>query len=154
MTIEEFFEQSNLEENIKRTINIRTEQPGRLNDMLKIEFVECDAKDRTVTYEFPIFEWEMNPMDIMHGGITASMIDLSLGLLANCICHQLGGFFSPTINMNINYLQPIYLSDKVIIKAQLVSSGASILTLNGEARAKGSKHIAATASATYKVMRK
>lgn len=154
MSIEEIFKQQDLEENIKKTMEKIKEQPGRLNDMMNIAYSECNAEERTVTFELPLFEWEMNPNDVLHGGITAAMMDLSLGLFANCICRQLGGFFSPTISLNINYLQPIPLKDKVIIKAQLVSSGSSLLTLNGEARIKGSNKIAATASGTYKVMRK
>ncbi|WP_312092122.1 PaaI family thioesterase [Aminipila sp.] len=154
MTIDELFQQQDLEKNMKFAIEKIKEQPGRLNDMLEIQFVECDAKERTVTYELPFLEWEMNPKGILHGGITAAMMDLSLGLFANCICWQLGGFFAPTVNMNMNYLQPISFNDRICIKAQLVSSGRSLLILNGEARAKGCEQIAVTASATYKVMRK
>lgn len=154
MTIDEIFKQEDLEKNIKITMEKIKEQPGRLNEMMNIEYIECNAEERTVTFELPLFDWQMNPKDVLHGGITATMMDLSLGLFANCICWQVGGFFSPTVSLNINYLQPILLNDQILIKTQLVSSGSSLLTLNGEARIKGSNRIAATATATYKVMRK
>lgn len=154
MSLDEIFNKNELEQYINQAISFRREQHGRINEMLRIELIECDIINQTVVYEFPLFNWEMNPMDSLHGGISATMMDLSLGLFANCICNKLGGFFSPTINMNINYLLPVSLQDKVIVKAQLVSSGSSILTLNGEMRTKSKNQLAVTSSASYKVMRK
>ncbi|QAT42958.1 PaaI family thioesterase [Aminipila luticellarii] len=154
MSIEKIFKEQKLEQDIKKVIEKTKEQPGRMNDLMNVKLVGCNETERTASFEFPISEWQMNPQDMLHGGITATMMDLALGLFANCICLKLGGFFSPTVNMSINYLQPVYLNDKVTITAQLVSTGRSLLTLSGEAKITERNCMAATASATYKVIRK
>lgn len=154
MTIEEIFKQHDLEKKIKNTIEGVSKKPGRFNEMLDIQFVEYNSQERSVIFELPVNEWELNPVDVLHGGITAAMMDLSLGLFANTIGWLLGGVFSPTVNLNVNYLLPVSLKDKVLVKAQLVSSGRSLLTVNGQAMIKESGQIVATASGTYKVIRK
>ncbi|QIB69542.1 PaaI family thioesterase [Aminipila butyrica] len=154
MSIEEIFKQDDLEKIMRAFIAERRREPERLNEMLNIQLITCNKEERTAIFEFPIYDWELNPNNALHGGITASMMDYALGLFANCICRQLGGVFSPTVDLNVRYLLPIAGADKVQIKAQLLSSGASLLTLNGEASIQKGGPLVAAASATYKVLQR
>jgi uncharacterized protein (TIGR00369 family) len=127
-------------------------QEERINNMLKIELIECNESERSVTFEFPVADWELNSNNIMHGGISASIMDLALGTPANYIALEMGALFAPTISMTINYLLPILLNDKLVVTTKIVSSGTSIITVTGEARLKSSGAVAVTGSAMYKVL--
>lgn len=153
MKMDELFRQDIFEKNIKEMVSALGKKEGRVNDMLEIELVECNGAEKQITFELPVLDWELNPNSVLHGGIGASMMDLCLGILANYVCHQTGGIFAPTVNMNINYLEPVPKDSRVIIKAVMVSSGRSILVLNGEGRIKSSGKLALTASATYKSLK-
>lgn len=153
MSIEEIFIKSDFEEALNAFIAGRRREPERLNELLNIRLKACHPQERAVTFAFPVAEWELNPNDALHGGITASMMDYAMGLLANFVCRQLGGIFAPTVNLNVHYLLSIKGADQVDIHVRLISSGSSLLTLEGEARMQEGGPIAASASATYKVLR-
>lgn len=153
-SLSKYFEQERFETGIKKIAKaVAGEGQGnRLNSLLKLEFIECNEAERSVTFEFPVSDWELNSNDVMHGGISASIMDLSLGAPANYIALEMGALFAPTINMNINYLLPVLLTDKLVVTTRIVSSGNSVITVTGEARLKSSGSVAITGSAMYKVL--
>lgn len=154
MKIKDIFDKEEFEQYISAAINLRNEQKGRLNEMLEIKYIDSDMEKQEVNFEFPVYEWELNPFDILHGGISAAMLDYAMGLAANCICRKLGGFFSPTVNMTVNYLAAFPKESKADITVRMISEGKSLLTFWGELRSKETGALSVTASATYKVLRK
>lgn len=153
-SISKYFEKERFEAGIKKMAElVKGEGQGnRINSMLKLEFIEYNEAERSVTFEFPVSDWELNSNDVMHGGISAAIMDLSLGAPANYIALELGALFAPTINMNISYLLPVLLSDKLVVTTKVVSSGSSVITVTGEARLKSSGAVAITGTAMYKVL--
>lgn len=153
-SLSKYFEKERFEAGIKRMIrSVQSEGQGkRLNSLLKIELIQCNEQERSVTFEFPVGEWQLNSNDVLHGGMSASIMDLALGLPANYIALEKGAVFAPTINMNINYLLPVKLSDQLVVTTKIVSSGTSVITVTGEAKLKNNGAVAVVANATYKVL--
>ena len=46
-------------------------------------FVTCDFVKGTIDMAYHAQEWELNPENIMHGGIISTALDTSMGLLAH-----------------------------------------------------------------------
>ncbi|MBN7774179.1 PaaI family thioesterase [Clostridium aminobutyricum] len=153
-SLSKYFEKGRFEAGIKKMIqSVQSEGQGkRLNSLMHIELIQCNDNERSVTFGFPVAEWQLNSNDVMHGGISASVMDLSLGLPANYIAMEKGGLFAPTINMNVSYLLPVPLSDRLVVTAKVVSSGSSLITVTGEAKLKSSGAVAITATAMYKIL--
>ncbi|MFV0516043.1 MAG: PaaI family thioesterase [Aminipila sp.] len=153
-SIKEIFNTVDFGEAVQEIVDRTKLQNNRINGMLQLDFVEYDAKDRTVIYEVPVFDWQLNPNDVMHGGLSATIMDTTLGIFANAICYELGGYFAPTVNMTVNYLAPVPANEKIIVKVQLISTNRSIITLNGEIKSKSNDFVSVFGTASYKVLRK
>lgn len=111
-------------------------------------FVSCDFEKGTVDIAFDGLEWEMNPEQIVHGGITSTALDTTMGMLAHYYTH-LSAPTVVTVTMNITYLKPIQLGDTFHIKCQLDSLGRTLATVKAEVRLERDDILACIATATF-----
>ena len=137
------------EEGIKKTVEFVAGEEGRVNGMICPEFGSVSEEKRGITLEYRIRDWEANTNNVMHGGICATIMDTTLGILANYLCIGGGKTFAPTVSMTVNYLRPIPLEETLCVDAKITSFGKNLITLYGEAYLKGTTDLAATATATY-----
>ncbi len=120
--------------------------------MLGRSFVDCDYARRQGTLRMHTKAWMANPSDILHGGVTAAVLDLTMGLLAR---YCTGGHMTPTISMDVSYLSPIPLDDILVVRARITRPGFTICYATGSAWVEGKENApAATASGTYYVSKK
>ncbi|QCJ41941.1 PaaI family thioesterase [Bacillus sp. S3] len=71
-----------------------------------------------------------NNLSIVHGGITATVLDTAMGVLAN---HQLPeGYGAVTNQLNIHYILP-GKGDTLRCKAEIIHKGSKTLVISGEA---------------------
>lgn len=125
---------------------------GTFNAMLGMNFVDCNYAKRQVTLRMQTKPWMANPSDILHGGVTASVLDLTMGLLAR---YCTGGHMTPTISMEVSYLTPIPLNDIMVVQAQITHPGFTICHATGSAWVEGKQSTpAATAAGTYYVSKR
>ncbi|MGI6751137.1 MAG: PaaI family thioesterase [Anaerovoracaceae bacterium] len=137
-----------MEEEFKVRINIMHErESGRPNGMIQPSLISCDAGKKEVTYEYPVLDWELNFKDVLHGGIMSLMFDLSMGLLANYYATG----FSPTSNINVNFIKPAPKGDKLLVTARIISVGKRLVNVYAEAYLKSSGAMAANAFGTFAV---
>ena len=97
--------------------------PEQFNTMLGAELYECDYENSTVTLVMEPKPWMGNPMGILHGGVTASALDMTMGLLCR---YCSGGLMTPTISMDVQYLRAGGLDERLFIRAELAKRGMSI----------------------------
>lgn len=90
---------------------------------------------------------DAHPVGILHGGITAAMMDNAMGMLAKNYTSD--GRLAPTVNMSIDYIRQIPISESVVIKAQIVSHGNTLIRTRAEARISGTTGVVASGIATY-----
>ncbi|HCO62336.1 MAG TPA: hypothetical protein DIT49_02610 [Clostridiales bacterium] len=87
------------------------------------QLLGCDGPSRTLELAYETKSWMRNPADILHGGITATLLDSSMGVA--CLCFS-GVDFAPTVSMNLQYLRPAPLNATVAVRARVVSLGRTL----------------------------
>ncbi len=93
------------------------------------KFVACDCEEGSLTLEFEVREWMINPEKILFGGMMVSMLDNAYGFL----CHYFAGDkFISTISLNSTFLRPGKLGDVVRVKVKADSHGRTIVNMSGE----------------------
>ncbi|MBM6830077.1 PaaI family thioesterase [Anaerotignum lactatifermentans] len=116
---------------------------------MKPSFVSCDFLAGESVMSFQVLDWELNPQQMIHGGITSTGFDTSLGML----CHY---YASPniltTVNLSTSFLRPIRLGDTMFFHSKIKSFGRSLVTMDGEVYLKSSGKLAATATGTFKIL--
>jgi uncharacterized protein (TIGR00369 family) len=65
-----------------------------------------------------------NPADILHGGVISGMIDEVVGIAVFSIGRE--HFFS-SINLQVDFLRPAKLGDKVSVTAKVIRNGNRII---------------------------
>lgn len=131
---------------------IRRECDGTFNAMLGGELVSCDFEKKTILIAMDTKDWMTNPSQIVHGGVTASILDFTMGLLAR-FCTT--GYMTPTISMNVEYLRPMPLKKRILVEAAVTMAGFSVCHVTARTWAEDApEKIIATSSGAYYVTRR
>ena len=111
-------------------------------DYLPAEAADSDKDHLRISFE--VNEMLMNPQGSLHGGITAAVMDISMGHLL----HKTTGM-GITIEMKTQYLRPA-LKGRAIVEGRFIKKGRSLSFM--ESRLWGSDgKLAAMATATWKM---
>lgn len=97
-----------------------------------------------LTLECQIRETLKNGLGTLHGGVTATLVDVSIGL---AVIGQLGGQPATTVELKVNYLRPA-TNGKVVARARIVKLGKTLVTGTAEVKDPHG-HLIAIGSATY-----
>lgn len=81
----------------------------------------CDGPARRAVFRIHTYAWMANPMNVTHGGMIASILDSSMGIL----CGTLYGMLTPTITMTTNYCRPVPLDADVIVAVHVTFAGGT-----------------------------
>ncbi|NRD78755.1 PaaI family thioesterase [Bacillus sp. BRMEA1] len=85
-----------------------------------------------------------NDLQIIHGGITATLLDTAMGSIAHF--HLPEGFGAVTNQLNIHYIAP-GIGDAIRCRAEIIHKGTKTIVVAGEAyRSDGRKIAYATAT--------
>ena len=95
----------------------------RISDQLSPSFVSCDPTAQTLTLSFAVEDWMLNHKDCLHGGIIATMLDSSMGLLGRYYLHPKA---ISTVSMSLNYLRPT-ASETVLVRAHIRKAGRTVV---------------------------
>ena len=82
-------------------------------------FVRCDGPSLQLEVAYETKTWMSNPMGVLHGGMTAVLLDTSMGI----VCCSLCGHGTPTISMTVNYTRPVPLDRTVHVRVRIVVFG-------------------------------
>ena len=95
-------------------------EDGTFNDWLGLEVEEFGDGRVVLSVEYE--EFKRNPGDVLHGGVTATLIDVAGGMAIGST--EAGGDeFRATTNLTVNYLRPI--TDTATATAEVVRIGTS-----------------------------
>jgi uncharacterized protein (TIGR00369 family) len=109
---------------------------------MKAEFVEYDSR-RSLTVAFPVLEESLNPLRTMQGGFLVAAFDNVFGPLS----YLAARYPCVTISLHTQFIRPAQPGERITIKANVLSRGARILQMTGEAY-NSKNRLVATASAT------
>ena len=117
-----------------------------LNEKMEPVFAGCSAEAESLTLEFPVRQWMLNPGGTLHGGIIAAMLDMAMGLLARYwkqTTHLM------TSDMNVSFLRPVPAGARFTVTAYTEKTGRRLQFMRAEGRIAESGKLAATAQARF-----
>ena len=121
------------------------------NGMLNAHLVTCDYNGHTATFAMDGKPWMANPNGVLHGGVTASFLDFTMGVVSR---YYSGGHITPTIQMNVNYLRPVPIKGPIYCRATVRLNGLHICGVTAELwTGNDSQSLCATAEGSYYVQR-
>jgi len=122
--------QEELEELAKAFVQtVIARRPGAMNDLLHPEYVTCSLAEGTLTLAYRGADWMSNPVGVMHGGVIASVLDVTMGVQA----YLLGGqVMPPTMTMQVSYLRPVPLTGRTLVRVRCDSAGRTKVALTAE----------------------
>ena len=88
----------------------------------------CDGADHSALYRVHTYPWMSNPANVLHGGMTATLLDTFMWVL----CFGLYGVMTPTISITVNYALPVPLDQDIIVRARVTHTGGTSAHVTGE----------------------
>ncbi len=101
--------------------------PYPLMDWMTAEAVE--AEEGFVKMRFTVKEYMLNPIQILHGGVAATMLDELMGA-AGFLMNRPVGY--ATINMNVDYLHSAKVNDVLIGEGKIIRAGKTVMHAEGK----------------------
>jgi len=139
--------QKYMEDIFKKVFQSESEDgDNRINVMLNAKFCSCSFVEKTLEIEFPVQEWELNPVLTMHGGLMATTIDMTCGLLVRFMKRSNE---AATVHLSVDYLRSVQPDEDFIVSAKVNKFGRNIIFLTAEVKIKHTHQIAATASLIF-----
>lgn len=144
--------QENMETWFQKTISTDSKlyQNGII-PMMEPKFVHCSYAEKSLTISMDVQEWQMNPENILHGGIIVTAFDTAFGVLTHYFAKQR---MITTVTISTTFLKPVLLQDQLLIKVYAKSIGRTLVSLTGEARVKRNDILTATANTTFMILDK
>ena len=125
---------------------------GTFNTMLDCRYESCDYASRKLIVSMQGKHWMSNPSKMLHGGVTASVLDMVMGLLSR---YCSGGYMTPTIDMSVSYLRPAPVNKKLFVEAEVTRRGFSICHAIARMWEEGKENaLLATSAGSYYVTHK
>ncbi|TMU87906.1 PaaI family thioesterase [Bacillus sp. BHET2] len=91
--------------------------------------MDREVKDGNFEVSIPITSVTHNSLQIVHGGVTATLVDTAMGTLANMVLPD--GFGAVTTNLNVHYLAP-GVGERLTAHATIVHQGSKTLVVDGK----------------------
>ena len=122
--------------------------PATIVPMMKMQLVESEPENLSLTFAFPAMAWEQNPTGAVHGGIVGTMFDTGMGLTI----YAAVGCLTPTINLNISYLRPAPGNGTLMLRATVTRRATRVVYASAEMwEAQTPDKIVATAQGVFHV---
>jgi uncharacterized protein (TIGR00369 family) len=93
-----------------------------LMDWLHARVLEVDEDH--LKMQFSVEAYMLNPIGILHGGITATMLDELMGAAGFLLGRPTG---YATVNMHVDYLRSAKLGDSITGEGRVIRAGKSVI---------------------------
>ena len=113
-------------------------------DLLKIR--PTNAVEGITEFEMVVEEQHLRTLGIMHGGVTAALLDSAMGFAA--VTMSPPGHYVVTVQLNINFVRPVWESETLIAKGEVRHSGRQTAVVFGEIHT-GEGTLIATGTGTF-----
>lgn len=92
------------------------------------QLVDCDGPSGSLTLAYHTLPQMSNALGIVHGGVTATMLDNCMGI-TSCV---MAGHITPTVTITVNYAKPVPLDATIHVRTRTVSKGRTTVHLLAE----------------------
>lgn len=114
---------------LDKFILVRPYVRDTINEYLTPEILEVDDDTLTAVFRYRFHEWMKNVDGVMHGGFISCLLDSALGIFASI--YQPRSETTPTISMNISFLNPVMPEDYVCIRVHVEDVKSRIVFVSG-----------------------
>lgn len=119
-------------------------------NLMKLEYVECNLEEKTLTTRLHVVDWELNPQGSMHGGLVSTVFDTTFGLLTHYYAEH---NFITTVELSTRYLKAIPKDCHILVKAKACHIGRTLVSLTGEIFIEETGILASVCNATFMIVR-
>ena len=138
------------QEHMERTYVEATKPTTRaeysFNEHLDPEFRSCSLREKTLSLLYHMKPWMLNTGGSMHGGIIASLSDMSMGLLVR---YFKGSSECVTVHLGVEYLRGIAPESDVIVECKAEKAGKRVIFLTSKVYVAEGGKLAAIATAEF-----
>jgi uncharacterized protein (TIGR00369 family) len=99
-------------------------------DLLDVLIAEM-APGRVV-FQMTVDDRHLRTLGILHGGVTATLMDTALGFAAGTTAQK--GFYVVTVQLNLNYVRPAWKGEILLATGEVVHAGKQTAVSRGEIR--------------------
>lgn len=132
----------------KRLAQLHELAPESAGDLLRLTPLEYDEQRHEVLFAGKTEVWMRNPQGILHGGISATIVDQAMGTLAFCV--KPGEGIVPAIELHVNYHRPLIPGEGVLVRVRLIAQTKTLIHTSAELyRESAPEKLCVTASGTY-----
>ena len=124
---------------------VNTSATKSINYNLPFTVLSHSFEERSITYAFETADWMQNPYGTVHGGMITTMLDLVMGVTTRAFC----GNFTSTVNLSVNFLNPVPLDDIMTVKTTATQVGGTFIQMTAEATVQSTGKLCATGSAAF-----
>ena len=111
-----------------------------------IRIESADGETSSAVFSYDIKPWAANVLGICHGGVTATLADCCMGVLAAVFA----GAATPTISLTVNYVLPVMLNQTYCVRVRLVRIGGTTAHVSADFWRKDSpENLVLTATGVY-----
>ena len=93
-----------------------------------LTLLDCDGPSGTLTLRYQTKPWMANVWGVVHGGVTANLVDTCMGVTCAAQC----GVITPTVSLTVNYARPVPLDAEVIVRTRTIRCGATSGQMSAE----------------------
>ena len=97
--------------------------------MLWLKPIVLTAEKGRLSFQYTVRKEMTNPMKILHGGVTAAIIDDIIGATMYSLGEQ---YFYTTINNMIDYFSPVNEQETIIAETAIIKKGRQIVNVQCE----------------------
>jgi uncharacterized protein (TIGR00369 family) len=97
--------------------------------MLWMRPIVLAAEEGTVTFKYVIREEMSNPIQSLHGGVTAAIADDCIGATMFSLNEET---FYTTINLVVDYFAPAHIGDTILAKTLIIKKGRQMVNAQCE----------------------
>ncbi len=111
-----------------------------------LTLLDCDGPSGSLTLGYATKPWMANVWGVVHGGVTAALVDSCMGITCGIQC----GLITPTISMTVNYARPVPLDASIVVRTRTIRCGATAGHIEAEVYPAGQPEtLLVTASGAY-----
>ncbi len=97
-----------------------------------LEIHRIEVGDGRATFEMVVDEKHLRSLGILHGGVTATLLDTVMGFAAATKAAE--GFHVVTIQLNVNFIRPAWESQRLLATGEIRHAGRQTAVAHGEVR--------------------
>jgi uncharacterized protein (TIGR00369 family) len=108
-------------------------------ELLKVREKEWSA-GRAV-FEMQIEDRHLRTLGILHGGVTAALLDTAMGMAAGTLSPE--GHYVVTVQLSVNFIRPAWNGETLLANGDVIHAGKQTAVARGELRTEENVLVAA-----------